>query len=100
MTLDGVELVEGDGGLGPAFGDALDESRAHVDADLHDRRGVAAMRGKVIGKCGNGGGILALGANSTLAWAISTNSVMSSWPRRAAVSSMATRVTAAASVRA
>jgi hypothetical protein len=59
--LDGVELVEGDGGDGQALGDAFDEGRAHVDADFLDRLLVAAMRGEIIGKCSDGPGILALG---------------------------------------
>ena len=40
---------------------ALDEGRAHVDADLIDRLGVTAMCGQVIGEGSNGAGILALG---------------------------------------
>ena len=56
-----MELVEGDGRIGQMLGGALDEGRAHVDADLADRLGITAMRGQVIGEGGDGAGILALG---------------------------------------
>src|SRR5471032_2792042 len=56
--LDGMELVEGDSGIGQVFGNPLDEGRAHVDTDLFDRFGVAAMRGEVTGERGHGRGVL------------------------------------------
>ena len=55
-----MELVEGDGGVGQARGDAFDEGRAHVDADFVDCLGVPAMRGEVVGERGDGVGIAAL----------------------------------------
>jgi hypothetical protein len=59
--LDGMELVEGDGGVGQVLGDALDEGRAHIDADFLDRLGVAAVRGEILGERGDGFGGAALG---------------------------------------
>ena len=59
--LDGMEPVENDLGLGLAVGGALDDGGAHVDADLRDGFGIAAMRGEVGGKLGDGAGIFALG---------------------------------------
>ena len=58
---DGVELVEGDGGLGQVVGDALDEGRAHIDADFADGLGHAAMGCKVLGECGDRAGVAAFG---------------------------------------
>ena len=42
-------------------GDALDEGRAHVDADFADGLGRAAMGCEVIGERGDGGGVAAFG---------------------------------------
>jgi hypothetical protein len=47
--LDSMELVEGDGGTGQVLGRTLGESRAHVDADLGDGRGIAVVRHQIIG---------------------------------------------------
>ena len=71
-----MELVEGDGGVGQAPGDAFDEGRAHVDADFVDRLGVTAMRGEIVGERGDVLASLPSVANSTRARSISTNSVM------------------------
>lgn len=43
------------------LGGALDEGRAHVDADLVHRGGVTAVRRQIIGESSDGTGILALG---------------------------------------
>ena len=59
--LDGVEFVEGDGGLGQVVGDALDEGRAHVDADFADGLGRAAMGCEVLDERGDRGGVAAFG---------------------------------------
>ena len=59
--LDGMKLVEGDGSVGQAIGGTFDEGRAHVDADLGDGIGIAAVRREVIGKRRDGRGVLALG---------------------------------------
>ena len=59
--LDGMKPVEGDGSVGQAVAGALDERRAHVDADLGDGIGIAAVRREVIGKRRDGRGVLALG---------------------------------------
>ena len=40
---DGMELVEGDSGIGQVFGNPLDEGRAHVDADLFESFRIAAI---------------------------------------------------------
>ncbi len=72
--LDGVELVEGDGSVGQAVGGALDEGRAHVDADLGDGIGIAAVRRQVIGKRRDGRGVLASVAKMTRARSMSTKS--------------------------
>ena len=48
--LDGMKLVEGDSGGRQVIGDALDESRAHIDAHLSDGTGLAAVRGEIVGK--------------------------------------------------
>ena len=75
--LDGMELVEGDRGLGQALADALDEGRAHVDADL--ARSPRARRRCAVrssAKAATVSASLPSVANSTRAWSISTNSVM------------------------
>ena len=59
--LDGMELVEGDSGVGQAVGDALDEGGAHVDAHLSKALGIAAMRGEIVDKDRDRLGVLALG---------------------------------------
>jgi hypothetical protein len=59
--LDGMELVEGDGCIGQAVGSALDEGRAHVDADLGDGIIIVAVRPEIIGKCCDGLSVLAFG---------------------------------------
>jgi hypothetical protein len=59
--LDGVELVEGDLGLGEVVIDPLDEGRTHVDADLLDAGGITVVGFEVVGELGNGVGILAIG---------------------------------------
>ena len=56
-----MEFVEGDGGAGQVLDRALDESRAHVDADIGDGRGIVAARGQVIGKCRDDFCVLAFG---------------------------------------
>jgi hypothetical protein len=43
-----MELVEGDGRVTQVRGDALDEGPAHVNADLFDRLGLAAMRRPIV----------------------------------------------------
>ena len=48
--LDGVELVEGDLGLGEVVGDALDEGGAHVDAHLLDVAGIAVVGFEIVGE--------------------------------------------------
>ena len=65
--LDGMELVEGDGGIRQVLGDTLDEGRAHIDADLADRLRGTAMRDEITGEGGYGVGILALGCEPTQA---------------------------------
>jgi len=59
--LDDVEFVEGDLGVGQAFGSADDEGRAHVDAYLGDGLGSSAMGHQVLGEGIDRAGILALG---------------------------------------
>jgi hypothetical protein len=54
-----VELVEGDGGLGQVFGHALDEGRAHTDADLGNGPRIAVVLGEVVGERRDGVGPLA-----------------------------------------
>ena len=56
-----MELVESDGGLGQAVGDALDEGGAHVDADFADGFGLAAMGGEVLSERGDRAGVAAFG---------------------------------------
>ena len=60
-NLDGVELVEGDGCIGQVLGGALDEGGTHIDADLADRLGIAAMCRQIFGEGRDGVGVLALG---------------------------------------
>jgi hypothetical protein len=73
--LDGMELVEGDGGTWQVLGGTLDEGRAHVDADLADRLGVTAMCGEVVGERGDGAS-LALGGEQHAGLVDIDNSVM------------------------
>ena len=47
-------------------GDALDERRARVDADITDSLGVTTMPGRVIGERGDGLGAPALGRERRL----------------------------------
>ena len=56
-----MKLVEGHRRIRQVLGGALDEGRAHVDADLGDGTGIAAMCGEIIGKGRDGHGLLALG---------------------------------------
>src|SRR5512145_1720267 len=59
--LDGVELVEGDLGLGEVVGDALDEGGAHVDAHLLDAGGIAVVSFEIVGELSHGSGVAAVG---------------------------------------
>jgi len=48
-----MELIEGDSRFGQAVGNAIDEARAHVDADLGDGVGIAAMGCEIGGEGGD-----------------------------------------------
>ena len=58
---DDVELVEGNSGVGQVLGDALDESRRHVDAHRADLVGRAFVRGQIFCEAGDRFGVFALG---------------------------------------
>ena len=98
--LDRMELVEGDGRIRQVLGDTLDEGWAHIDADLADRVRIAAMRSEVIGEGNYGSSIVALSGEHDAGLIDVDKQCDVAWPRRAAVSSIASRVTPDASVRA
>jgi len=64
---DDVELVEGEVGIGQMISDAIDKGLGHVGADLGNGLRISLMGAEVLGKVGDGGGILAGGDEQDLA---------------------------------